>query len=125
MKEIIPPEFARHGGHYAPAVQSGSQLFISGQLPRDPSTLELCPGGIAAQTRQVLANIDLILRAAALPREAVVQCRIYITTEDHWDEVNRIYGEFFADHRPARMVVTVPELHYGALVEIEAIAEVN
>ena len=56
-------------------------------------------------------------------REQVVQCRIYVTDIENWDAVNRVYSEYFGNHKPARIVVPVPALHFGCLVEIEAVAE--
>ena len=58
-------------------------------------------------------------------KEDVVMCHVYIPDMAGWDEVNLAYGEFFGDHKPARVVVPTRELHHGALVEIEAVAEVR
>ena len=61
--------------------------------------------------------------AAGLTKENVVQCRIYLTDIENWDRVNAVYGAFFGAHKPARVVVPVPALHFGCLTEIEAVAE--
>ena len=114
---------ASKGGHYSPGIVSHGTLYISGQLPIDHDTGRLVPGGIAEQTKKALRNMDRILAAAGLVKEAVVLCRVYIPDIRLWDEVNRIYADFFGEHKPARVVIPTGELHHGALVEIEAIAE--
>lgn len=120
MKEIWPDGWET-AGHYAPGMACGGLLHISGQLPIDHSTGRM-PEGAEAQVRMALANVDAVLRAAGTDRSAVISCRVYIPDMSLWDEVNRVYKEFFGSHRPARAVVPTRELHYGALVEIEAAA---
>ena len=111
------------GGHYSPGIISHGTLYISGQLPIDHDTGKLVSGGIAVQTKTALRNMERILADAGLGKESVVLCRVYIPDVCLWDEVNRIYAEFFGEHKPARVVIPTRELHHGALVEIEAIAE--
>ncbi len=111
------------GGHYSPGVISRGMLYVSGQLPIDPATGKLAEGGAAAQTRAALANLERVLAAAGAAKEQVVTCRVYVPDVALWDEVNQAYAEFFGAHRPARAVVPTRELHHGALVEIEAVAE--
>jgi reactive intermediate/imine deaminase len=98
-------------------------LYISGQLSIDPDSRRLPEGGLEAHTQQALANLDRVLREAGLGRDSVVLCRVYIADIEGWDIVNRVYAEFFGAHKPARAVVPVGRLHFGCLVEIEAIAE--
>ena len=114
---------ASKGGHYSPAVVSRGMLYISGQLPMDHRTGEIVPGGITEQTWSALQNMEQVLKAAGVTKGSVVMCRVYVPDVKLWDEVNRVYAEFFGDHRPARVVVPTTELHHGALVEIEAMAE--
>lgn len=114
---------ASKGGHYSPGIVSRGTLYVSGQLPIDPGTGKLVRGGIAEQTVTALQNMGQVLKAAGVTKEAVVMCRIYVPDVILWDEVNRIYAEYFGDHRPARVIVPTAELHHGALVEIEAMAE--
>ena len=113
------------GGHYSPGVIAGGMLYISGQLPIDPGTGKIAEGGIREQTQQALANVGRILEAAGCSRGDVVMCRVYISNMANWDAVNEVYAEFFGGHKPARAVVPTRELHHGALVEIEAVAEVR
>ena len=110
-------------GHYAPGVISNGMVYVSGQLSLDPDTREVCKDDIRAHARQALENVDRVLKAAGSDRTKVVQCRVYTTKGEYWGPVNEEYAAYFGDHRPARIVVTVPELHFGCLVEIEAVAE--
>lgn len=113
------------GGHYSPGVIAGGMLYISGQLPIDPGTGKIAEGGIREQTKQALANVGRVLEAAGCRREDVVMCRVYISDMGNWDAVNEVYSAFFGSHKPARAVVPTRELHHGALVEIEATAEMK
>ncbi len=110
-------------GHYSPGVWVGNILYISGQLPMDPITGKLAEGGVEAQTRQALSNVERVLIAAGLKRTDVALCRVYIPDVALWDAVNEVYAAFFGEHKPARVIVPTRELHHGALVEIEAMAE--
>lgn len=124
--EIVSPRYAgTNKGHYSPGIISNGMLYISGQLSIDPDTRALPEGGIAAHAALALKNVERVLTEAGLTRSDVVQCRVYVTDVALWDEVNTVYAEFFGSHRPARIVVPVPALHFGCMVEIEAVAEVH
>ena len=69
--------------------------------------------------------MEAVLTAAGCTKEQVVQCRVYVSDVTYWDEVNQVYAEFFGAHKPARVIVPSRELHHGALVEIEAMAELS
>jgi 2-iminobutanoate/2-iminopropanoate deaminase len=125
MEEVFPENGSKPKGHYAPGIISQGMLYVSGQLPLDSATGLLSDGGIREQTRTALANVERILQAADATREQVVQCRIYIPDAAYWDEVNAVYAEFFGEHKPARAIVPTRDLHGGALVEIEVVAEIN
>ena len=105
-------------------VEHSGLLFLAGQLPKNPKTGAI-PEGIDAQTRQALQNVRTILEAAGSSLERVLQMRIYIADIELWDAVNAIYSEFLGAHRPARCVVPVKTMHFGSLIEIEAIAAQN
>lgn len=124
MKTICPEGWTT-AGHYAPGVVSRGLLYISGQLPVDHKTGALVSGGAAAQAEAALRNVEQVLLAAGAARSAVVQCRVYVSDIAQWGEVDAVYAAFFGAHRPARAVVPAGELHYGALVEIEAVAEME
>jgi len=125
MKAVTIPSVLENKGHYVPGMISGSTLYISGQLPVHHDTGAPISGDIAQQTLDALHNVDLVLRSAGLTRENVVLCRVYIPDVAQWDTVNEAYASFFGAHRPARVVVPCRPLHHGALVEIEAVAELT
>ena len=125
MQFIQPSYGAANPGHYSAGIVSRGMLYVSGQLSLDPDTRRLPEGGAEAHARQALANLDRVLREAGATREQVVLCRVYVADMGLWDTINRVYGEFFGSHRPARVVVPAPGLHFGCLVEIEAVAELE
>lgn len=122
MKKIETQYSVRNGGHYSPGIIHNGTLYISGQLSVNPETGEVPEGGIKAEVKQALENINTVLRAAGLSRKNVINCRVYIPDVAYWPDVNEEYAEFFGSHKPARIVVPTRELHSGCLVEIEAIA---
>lgn len=124
MKFINPYYKGVNKGHYTPGVVSNGLLFISGQLSVDPDTRVVPDGGIEEHARLALSNLDRVLKEAGADRSSVVMCRVYISDINDWDKVNDIYSEFFGEHKPARIIVPVPELHFGCMIEIEAVAEV-
>lgn len=125
MKIIIPKDSPKAGGHYSPGVISNGMLYISGQLPVDPETGNTITGDVSAHALRALQNMELILIAAGFSKENVVLCRVYISDVALWASVNSVYASFFGDHRPARVVVPSRSLHGGALVEVEAMAELE
>lgn len=124
MEIINSPELPQGNGHYSHAIKHNGLLFISGQLPIDPVTMAI-PEGIAAQTSICLQKIESILTAAGSNRSDVLQVRIYVSDIELWDAVNERYGHFFGTHKPARCVVPTKALHFGSLIEIEAVAACN
>ena len=102
-------------------IEHNGLLYLAGQLPKDPATGEM-PAGIRAQTRQALANVLRIVEAAGSSLDRIIQMRLYIPDVSLWDEVNAEYSAFFGEHRPVRAVIPTRELHFGALIEIEALA---
>lgn len=123
MKQVHTTFSRKAPGHYSPGVISGGMLYISGQLSKDPKNNAVPPGGIIPETRQALANVEMVLKAAGLTKESVVMCRVYVKDIALWDQVNAVYAEYFGSHRPARVIVPTRDLHDGCLVEIEALAE--
>ena len=101
MKPIMTHGSKKKKAHYVPGMLHNGLLYISGQLSIDPATGRPKEGGIAAQARQALENVDEGLREAG---------------------IDRVYAAFLRDHKPARVVVPCGPLHYGCLVEIEAVA---
>ena len=110
-------------GPYSQATKvSGCTLvFVSGQIPIDPKTGEFVPGGIVEQTAQCLENMEAILEAAEMERTDVAKCTVFLKNMEDFADMNKVYGDFFGDHKPARAAFQVGALPKGALVEIEAI----
>lgn len=122
IKKISIPGARPPGGHYSPAVVYGGLVFVSGQLPIDPRTGERNLGTAAEQTRQALENVSAILEAAGSSLSRVLKVTVYVADIELWGEVNEAYARAFGEHRPARAIVPTGLLHYGFLVEIEAVA---
>lgn len=125
MKAISTPDAPAPAGHYSQAIVHDGFVFVSGQLPIDPRTRRPHEGSIEEQTRVALENVASILRAANSGIEQVLKTTVYISDIELWPRVNETYAAFFGEHRPARAVVPTRELHFGCLVEIDAIAAVS
>ena len=121
MKIINSKDMPIPAGHYSMCIEHHGTLYLAGQLPKHPVTREI-PDGVRAQTQQALENVLQIVEAAGSSLEKIIQMRLYIPDIEMWDEVNEVYGQFFADHKPVRAVIPCRELHFGALIEIEAVA---
>jgi reactive intermediate/imine deaminase len=109
-------------GPYSQAIACGDLVFCSGQIGLDPATGELVGGGVVAETRQVLANLAAVLRAAASSPAHVLRTTIYLVDLADFAAVNGVYGEVFAAPYPARATVGVAALPRGARIEIDAVA---
>ena len=123
MKKIIATNNAPAAiGPYSQAIDCGSFLVTSGQVPVDPATGEFVPGCITEQTRQVLTNVKAILEAAGLTMDNVVKSTVFLQNMSDFAAMNAVYAEFFTEGQyPARSAVEVGALPRGALVEIETI----
>ena len=122
MNTVTSEHLPRPGGHYSQGVMAGNLLFVSGQLPFSPETGGF-PEGIDAQFVQAMRNVEAVLKAAGATLENLVNVQIFITDVAHWPRVNAQYATLLGTHRPARAIIPCGELHYGALVEITAVAE--
>lgn len=109
-------------GPYSQAVQVGSMLFLSGQVPIDPATGSVVEGGIQEQARQSLTNLKAILNEAGTNMGAVVKTTVFLKNMDDFAAMNEVYAQFFQQPYPARSAVQVAKLPKDVLVEIEAIA---
>jgi 2-iminobutanoate/2-iminopropanoate deaminase len=119
---ILTDRAPKPAGHYAQAVISGGQVFVSGQLPIRPDGRPLGDDSFEAQARQAIQNLLEIVRASGSSPQQLVKVTAYIVGIGHWPRFNAVYAALLADACPARSVVPVPELHHGYLVEIDAIA---
>ena len=125
MRTIETPNAPRPAGHYSQAIVHDGLVFVAGQLPLDPKTTEKHVGTIEEQTEQALKNIAEILKASGSDLGHVLKTTVYISDITLWGRVNTVYAKAFGEHRPARAVVPVKELHFGYQIEIEVIAAVK
>ncbi len=122
MKRIIhTPAAPKAVGPYSQAVEAGGVLYISGQLPVDPTT-NMVPETIEAQTRQCLANIRAILTEAGYSTDHVVKSTVLLADMGDFAAMNGVYAEFYTHDMPARVCYEVARLPMGVKVEIETIA---
>lgn len=122
---IITEKGPKPIGPYSPGIRTEDLLFVSGTLGVDPTTGKFPPGGIAAQTRQVLVNLTSILEAGGSSIADVVKTTVFMADLTEFSKMNAIYAEFFTQAAPARSTVQVAALPAGAAIEIEAIAIVK
>lgn len=121
-KPIYPPGAAKPLAPYSPGIDAACFVFVSGQLGIDPTVNKIVPGGIEAETRQALTNVQTILNAADLTLEQVVKVTVFLRDINDFAAMNGVYGQFFVEVPPARSAFQVAALPLGAAVEIEAIA---
>lgn len=123
MNDVIETKLAPCAiGPYSQARMSENYLFTSGQIPIDPQTGMLVQGGIEDQVKQVMENLKQVLFAAELSFDQVIKTTVFIIDMADFNAVNKIYGSYFVNNKPARSCVAVANLPKGALVEIELIA---
>ncbi len=109
-------------GPYSQAVKAGNMLFVSGQVPFVPETMEIVEGDVKAQTAQSLKNVQAILAEAGLDFSNVVKSTVFIKDMNEFAQINEVYAEFFGENKPARACVEVARLPKDVKVEIEVIA---
>jgi 2-iminobutanoate/2-iminopropanoate deaminase len=122
IKRIETSNAPAAGGHYSQAVVYNGLVFVSGQLSIDPLTGERKLGSIEEQTEQVLKNVAEILKAANSSLSQVLKMTVYVADIELWSAVNEVYARVLGEHRPARAVIPTGKLHYGFLIEVDAIA---
>ena len=111
-------------GPYSQAIRAGSMLFLSGQIPLDPSTGQLVEGDIAEQTHRVFKNLSAILDAAGASFEQVVRTTVYLADMNDFAAMNAVYGTYFTSPAPARSTVQAARLPKDARIEIDLFAVV-
>ncbi len=123
MKKIIFTDKAPKAvGPYSQAVEINGMLYISGQIPIDPTTSKFVEGGISEQTEQVLKNIGAVLEEAGYTFADVVKSTCLLSDMDNFAAMNAVYGKYYPESSPARAAYAVAKLPLGALIEIETIA---
>ncbi|MCQ2957217.1 MAG: RidA family protein [Mycoplasmoidaceae bacterium] len=121
MKVISTKNAPAALGPYSQAIDSGNTLYMSGMLGIVPETGNLAGDTIEAQTTQVFKNIDAILKEAGYPKESVVKCNVFLSNLNDFAACNKIYAEYFGNHKPARACVRV-DIVKNAKVEIDVVA---
>jgi 2-iminobutanoate/2-iminopropanoate deaminase len=115
-------EIAKPAGHYSHVCIANGLVYISGQLPLTVDGTPLTGKPFHEQAAQVLRNVEGCLAGAGADKNSLVQVRVYVTDIKTWPLFNEIYATWIGEHRPARAVAGVSELHYNLTVEVEAIA---
>ncbi len=123
-KVITSPNAALPIGPYSQAIQAGNFIFVAGEKGIDRKTGKIVPGGIAAETRQTLENIQAILAEAGATLEDAVSSTVHMVDLNEFAEMNQVYAEYFKVMPPGRTTVQVPALPAGARIEITVIAVV-
>jgi 2-iminobutanoate/2-iminopropanoate deaminase len=119
---IATPHAPEPIGPYSQAIQCGSELYCSGQIPLDPQSGEMIDGDIAAQAERVIENLGAVLCAAGCHYADVVKTTIFLVDMNDFPAVNTVYERYFGLTKPARSTVAVASLPRGARVEIDCIA---
>lgn len=109
------------GGHYSHVVTANNMSFISGLLPLDKQGNPLANKPVEAQITQVLENLNACLLGINAKKTDIAQIKVYVTDINEWPVVNELYAKWIGEHRPARLVTGVKELHFGSKIEIEAV----
>jgi 2-iminobutanoate/2-iminopropanoate deaminase len=112
-------------GPYSQAVKAAGFAFTAGQIPLDPETGDLVPGGIVEQAERVMQNLAAVLEAAGSSFDQVVKSTCFIVNLDDFPAFNEVYGRYFGATPPARSTVQVSKLPRGSLIEVECIATTN
>ena len=123
MKQLITsPDAPSAGGAYSPALRAGQLLFMSGQIPIDPTSGQLVTGDAAVCARRVMDNLGALLKAAGLSFASVVRTTVFLSDMNDFAAVNEVYASYFTDPKPARVTVQAARLPRDARIEIDAIA---
>lgn len=125
MRTVSTDSAPKPAGHYSQAVIHDGLIYVSGQLAIDPESGKPRTGTIEEQTRLAISNLAAVLEAAGSGLGRVIKTTVYVSDIDLWGRVNAVYAECFGEHRPARAVVPTRDLHFGCLVEIEAVAAIE
>ena len=122
MKQMISTDKAPAAiGPYSQAIRYGDLLFVSGQIALNPETGEIVPGDIEAQTKQVMENLQAIIREAGMSLQNVLKCSCFLADMEDFAKFNAVYNIYFAESLPARETVEVGRLPKDVKVEVSAI----
>jgi len=125
-REIIRTDQAPQAiGTYSQAVKTGSRVYLSGQIPLVPETMEMVEGGIEQEIRRVFDNLLAVARAAGGGFQDVAKLNVYLTDLADFPMVNQVMAEYFTEPYPARAAIGVASLPKGASVEMDAVMEMG
>jgi len=122
LAAISTDDAAPAGGHYSQGVRHGDLIYVSGQLPIAPDGTHHSEADFEQQARLAIRNMIAVVEAAGGSAATLLKVTVYLVGVGNWPRFNTVYAEILGDARPARSVVPVPELHYGYLVEVDAVA---
>jgi len=122
MKIINTDQAPAAIGPYSQGILAGDTLYVSGQIPLNPATMEIVSEDVKLQTAQCLKNLIAIVEEAGLTLNHIVKCGIFLKDMNDFAAVNDVYGQYFNDHQPARFCVEVARLPKDVAIEIDAIA---
>ena len=123
MRTVVSTKAAPNPvGPYSQAVKANGFIFASGQIPLDPATLQIVPGGIVEQTVRTLRNVSGLLEAAGSDMSKIVRCVVYLKTMGDFAAMNKTYAKFFGENPPPRTTAEAAHLPKDALIEIEVTA---
>jgi 2-iminobutanoate/2-iminopropanoate deaminase len=124
-KTVSTPNAPAAVGPYSQAIKTSGLVYTAGQLGMDPKTGKLVEGGVQAQTRQALSNLQAVLEAAGTSMNNVIKTTVFLQDIGDFGTMNQVYAEFFPDAPPARSAMQVAALPLGGLVEIEVVAVIE
>jgi len=124
-RPIITDKAPQAIGTYSQAIKTGNTVYLSGQIPLLPDTMEMIEGDMSAQIHQVFRNLRAVARAAKASLDEIVKLNVYLTDLDNFPLVNEIMAEYFKEPYPARAAVGVAALPRGAGVEMDAVIELD
>ncbi len=125
-RKIVQTEAAPAAiGTYSQAVRIGNAVYLSGQIPLDPATMELVEGGMEIQIRRVFDNLKAVAAAAGASLDEIAKLNVFLTDLSHFPLVNQVMAEYFSEPYPARAAIGVAALPKGAEVEMDAILHIT
>jgi 2-iminobutanoate/2-iminopropanoate deaminase len=123
VRQVIATDTAPKAiGPYSQAIRSAGLLFLAGQIPLDPATMQLVEGDIGKQTERVMENVKAILAAAGSSLDRVVKTTVFLKDMNEFAAMNEVYGRYFPQNPPARSTVEAARLPKDARIEVEVIA---
>jgi 2-iminobutanoate/2-iminopropanoate deaminase len=125
MPEVVStPNAPQAIGPYSQAIKHNGLVYVSGQIPLDPSTMTVVTGSTAEQTKRVIENLKAILEAAGTSLNNALKTTVFLRDMNDFDEMNQVYAQYFTNHRPARATIQGARLPKDVAVEIELVAAV-